>query len=244
MIQPAPQNLLDLIRRPHAFFEALRALPPAPWRYAWLPALSGLVGGVSQGLLSRPVLESFSLAFPGLPFALVWGATVVASMIGSLLLWLLLWGLGQLGAGKEGRSGEVYAASFLAPLLWAVVLLVLALASPPQVKVAAPDFAGLDLQARLTAFQTYALALSVQLAQWPLVRFSSVMGNAIYLVQFWLAYIGFRVMTAEPDPAASPTVSRGRAWKGVLYPGGLLLLLGLAGVLVAGSGMALSGGLG
>jgi len=66
------------------------------------------------------------------------------------------------------------------------------------------------------------------------VRFSGVMNYAIYIVQFWLAYIGFRVMTQESRVA----------WKGVLYPGVLLLVLGAALLLVAGAVAGLAGGLG
>jgi hypothetical protein len=248
-------NLFDLIRHPHAYFEALSHLPPAPWRFAWLPALAGLVGGVSQAFLTRPVLEGFSLAFPMLPSALIWVLTILISVIGSLLLWLVLWGVGQLGAGKGGRSGEVYAVTFLAPLLWAAVLLVLALITPTQIKITTPNFAGLELTARLNAFQSYSVALTTQLAALPLVRFSGVMGYAIYVVQFWLAYIGFRVMTAsrvaaESAPSISSTPSAptpsaptpsGQAWKGVMYPAGLLLVLGLAGVLLAAASLSLAG---
>ena len=41
------------------------------------------------------------------------------------------------------------------------------------------------------------------------------MTYAVYLLQFWLAYIGFRVLTGD----------RNRAWRGVLYPGVLFLVL-------------------
>lgn len=234
MIQPAPQNLLDLIRRPHAFFEALRALPPVPWRYAWLPALAGLAGGLSGALLSRSILDSQALARSAVPVGFLWGVTIFSSVFLSLLSWLVLWGMGQLGAGKEGRSGEVYGASFLAPLLWSVVLAVLALILPPQVNVAAPNFSGLSGPELVTAIQKYSTAVSAQYALSPVVRFSGVMNYAIYIVQFWLAYIGFRVMTQESRVA----------WKGVLYPGVLLLVLGAALLLVAGAVAGLAGGLG
>ena len=262
-------NLLDLIRRPHAFFEALQRLPPVPWRYAWLPAVAGLAGGVSGVLLSRAILESQARSLPGLPVGVLYGLTIILSVVVSLVTWLALWGMGQLGAGREGRSGEVYAASFLAPLLWSLALAALALLLPPQVNVAAPNLSGLTGQELFAAVQKYSSAVTAQYALSPVVRFSGVMNYAIYLVQFWLAYIGFRVMieaagkpggvqtdsgqTDSPQsavvqtPAAQAGAARNtpaaRAWRGVLYPGALFLLLGAAALLVSSAAAGLLGGL-
>ena len=257
-------NLLDLIRRPHAFFGALQHLPPVPWRYAWLPAVAGLAGGVSGALLSRAILESQARSLPGLPVGVLYGLTTILSVAVSLVTWLALWGMGQLGAGREGRSGEVYAASFLAPLLWSLVLAALALLLPPQVNVAAPNLSGLTGQELIAAVQKYSSAVTAQYALSPVVRFSSVMNYAIYLVQFWLAYIGFRVMiegagkpggaqtdsgrTESPQSAVVQTPAErntpaARAWRGVLYPGALFLLLGAAALLVSSAAAGLLGGL-
>ncbi len=257
-------TLLDLIRRPHAFFEALQHLPPLPWRYAWLPAVAGLAGGVSGVLLSRAILESQARSLPGLPVGVLYGLTIILSVVVSLVTWLALWGMGQLGAGREGRSGEVYAASFLAPLLWSLALAALALLLPPQVNVAAPSLSGLTGQELIAAVQKYSGAVTAQYALSPVVRFSSVMNYAIYLVQFWLAYIGFRVMiegagkpggvqtdsaqsAAVQTPAAQTTAARNtpaaRAWRGVLYPGALFLLLGAAALLITSAAAGLMGGL-
>ena len=106
-------NLLDLIRHPHAFYAALKRLPPVPWRYAWLPVLAGVIGGISGALLSRRTLESQALSL-GTPVAALFALTILSSVLISMLAWLVLWGMGHLGAGREGRSGEVYATSFLA----------------------------------------------------------------------------------------------------------------------------------
>ncbi|GGJ73822.1 hypothetical protein [Deinococcus aquiradiocola] len=226
-------TLLELIRRPHAFYEALKTLPPVPWRYAWLPALAGLASGVSGALLSRAVLDSQAVTRSALPVAFLWGVTIFSSVFLSMLTWLVLWGMGHLGAGKDARSGEVYGTSFLAPLLWSVVLAVLALLVPPQVNVAAPNLTGLTGQAFLTAVQKYTGAVMAQYSQSPVVKFSSVMGYAIYLVQFWLAFIGLQVMTGD----------RRLAWRGVLYPGVLFLALGVAAILVSSVAATLLGGL-
>ncbi len=235
-------NLLDLIRHPHAFFGDLKGLPPVPWRYAWLPALAGLAGGISGSLLSRPILDSQALSLSGVPVAFLFALTIFGSVFFSMLMWLVLWGVGQLGAGKEGRSGEVYAASFLAPLLWSVVLAVLALILPPQVNVVAPKLAGLSGPELLTAVQRYSQQVTAQYSLSPVVRLSSVMNYAIYLVQFWLAYIGFRIMTTTPETAAQPGPSA-RAWRGVLYPGTLFVMLGIVALLVTSAVAGLAGGL-
>ena len=229
-------TLLDLIRHPHAYFEALKTLPPAPWRLAWIPVLAGVIGGVSSVLLSRAILDtqllSTSAAFGiQLPGSVVYVLTVVFSAALSFVTWLILWGMGQLGAGREARSGEVYAASFLAPLLWSVALLVLALLLPPQVSVAAPKLGGLTGDALKTAISTYTNAVLAQYGQSPLVKFSNVMSYAIYVLQFWLAYIGFQAMTGD----------RARAWKGVLYPGVLFLVLGVAALLIVSAAASLTG---
>ena len=262
-------NLLDLIRRPHAFFEALASLPPAPWRYAWLPAVAGLAGGVSGGLLSRAILESQARSLPGLPVGVLYGLTIILSVVVSIVTWLALWGMGQLGAGREGRSGEVYAASFLAPLLWSLVLAALALLLPPQVNVAAPNLSGLTGQELIAAVQKYSSAVTAQYALSPVVRLSGVMNYGVYVVQFWLAYIGLRVMVAGAGPTASgptpvsqtasaqPSAAQtsaaqmaaarntpaARAWRGVLYPGALFLLLGAAALLIGSAATTLVGGL-
>lgn len=262
-------NLLDLIRRPHAFFGALQRLPPVAWRYAWLPAVAGLAGGVSGALLSRAILESQARSLPGLPLGVLYGLSIILSVVVSLVTWLALWGMGQLGAGRSGRSGEVYAATFLAPLLWSLVLAALALLLPPQVNVAAPSLSGLTGQELIAAVQKYSSAVTAQYALSPVVRFSGVMNYAIYLVQFWLAYIGFRVMieaaekqggaqsgsvqfsdaqiSAAQTPVAQSAPGRNtpaaRAWRGVLYPGALFLLLGAAALLITSAVASLVGGL-
>ena len=232
-------NLLDLIRSPHAYFEALKRLPPANWRLVWLPILAGLLSGLSGVLLSRAVLESQVLMISAssglqLPSGFLWGSTFVFGALISFVSWLILWGMGQLGAGKTARSAEVYGASFLAPLLWSVVLSVLALLFAPHITVSTPDVSGLHGTALVSAIQKYTAAVQAQYGQSPLVRFSTFMGYAVYLLQFWLAYIGFRVMVGE---------DRRLAWRGVLYPATLFLVLGAAALLVAGAVVGMAGGL-
>ncbi|GGR24788.1 YIP1 family protein [Deinococcus ruber] len=232
-------NLLDLIRSPHTYFEALKRLPPSSWRLVWLPILAGLLSGLSGALLSRSILDSQALLMYSssglrLPSSLLWSLTILLSGAASFISWLVLWGMGQLGAGKTARSGEVYGASFLAPLLWSVVLTILVLLFPPQVTVSAPDISGLQGAALRDVIQKYTLAVQTQYGQSPVVRFSTFMGYAVYLLQFWLAYIGFRTMVPE---------DRRLAWRGVLYPAMLFLVLGAAALLVAGAVVGMAGGL-
>ncbi|WP_425145802.1 hypothetical protein [Deinococcus sp.] len=230
-------NLLDLIRSPHRYFEALRRLPLAPWRLSWLPVLAGLAGGLSSVLLSRSILESQALLLASstgvqIPAGVFWAFTIIFSAAVSFLSWLVLWGMAQLGAGREARGGEVYGASFLAPLLWSLVLAVLALLFAPQVSVPVPNLGGLQGAALVSAVQKYTAAVQEQFSASGVVRFSTVMSYAIYLVQFWLALIGLRVMLDE---------DRNRAWRGVLYPALLYLVLGAAALLVAGAAAGLAG---
>ena len=229
-------TLLDLIRHPHAYFEALQQRSPRPWSLSWLPLLSGLIGGIGSVLLSREILDTQLLTTSAalgiqLPAGVIYVLTVIFSAVVSVVTWLILWGMGQLGAGREARSGEVYAASFLAPLLWALALLVLALLLPPQVNVAAPNLDGLKGEALRTATSKYTADVLAQYGTSPVVKFSNVMNYAIYVLQFWLAYIGLRVMTGE----------RNRAWRGVLYPGMLFLVLGAAALLIASAAASLTG---
>jgi len=130
--------------------------------------------------------------------------------------------------------------------------------------VAAPSLSGLMGQELIAAVQKYSSAVTAQYALSPVVRFSGVMNYAIYLVQFWLAYIGLRVMTegagksdgAQTDPVQAATVQTpaiqtpaarntpaARAWRGVLYPGALFLLLGVAALLIGSAAAGLMGGL-
>ena len=231
-------SLGELLTQPSAFFQKLSALPPRPTRYLWLVALTSLVSGVATTLLSRNALQVQSTllsgASGGTPISPLfnYGAAVFAAIFITALLWLLLWGLGTLGAGKEGRAAEVYGATFLPLLVWAVILLPLAALFAPQITVPIPNLSGLSGLELQRAIQQYAQATQAELGSSLVSRLSTYLGYAVYLWQFALAYIGFRVLTANA----------GKAWRGVLFPAALLLVVGLAGWLLSRAVTGLTSG--
>lgn len=231
MSAPAPQ-LPDLITRPRSFFEALRSLPPRNGRYLWLVLLTGLVTGLYAALSQRPLQDALS-TLPGLPggssFALVTG--VVGGVLSSLVMWLLLWGLGSLGAGREGRAGEVFGASFVPSLVISLILLPLAALFPLQVNVAPPNFSGLEGAELSAAIQRYSAELQRDLGRQPLSILGNVLTYAALAWQFYLAWLGFGVLTGD----------RARALRGTLIPLAVLGVLALALWLL---GRALQGAVG
>lgn len=225
----AAPNLLDLLLRPRDFFLALREQRPSAARFLWLVALSGLISGLYSALSQRPVQEAMH-GIPGLPAG---GAGFLIAVIGavvvSLIVWLILWGLGSLGAGQEGRAGEVYGATFITSLLVCLVLLPLTALFPLHVNVPAPNFGALEGQELAKAIRQYSQALQADLGKQPLSLMGRVLTYAAMAWQFWLAYVGFSVLTND----------RQRALRGTLIPLVLLLLLGGAFWLL---GRALEGG--
>ena len=236
-LPPAPR-LADLLTRPTVFFEALHRLPPNAGRYLWLVALASLVSGVSTTLLARHVLEAQSSILSGAAGGSAisplfnYGSAAFASVFVTVLLWLALWGLGALGAGPAGRAAEVYGAAFLPTLIWAAVLLPVALLFAPQVAVAAPNLSGLSGAALQKALQTYILKVQSASGASPVNTVTTWLGYAVYLWQFALAFTGFRVLTGNQN----------KAWRGVLYPLALLLVLAAAAWLASKSVGSLLGG--
>ena len=230
-VQPPTPPLADLLIRPTAFFEQLRALPPSAGRYLWLVALASVVSGVSTTILARHVLGAQSSVLSGAAGGSAisplfnYGTAAFASVFVTVLLWLALWGLGALGAGPAGRAAEVYGAAFLPTLIWAVVLLPVAFFFAPQVAVAAPNLSGLSGAALQKAVQTYILQVQAASGGNPVNTVTTWLGYAVYLWQFALAFVGFRVLTGQT----------GKAWRGVLYPLALLLVLAAAAWLASKS---------
>ncbi|GAA3998692.1 hypothetical protein GCM10022631_06900 [Deinococcus rubellus] len=234
---PAPRPA-DLLTRPAVFFEALHRLPPSAGRYLWLVALASATSGISTTLLARHVLGAQSSILSGAAGGSAisplfnYGSAAFASVFVTVLLWLALWGLGALGAGPAGRAAEVYGAAFLPTLIWAAVLLPVALLFAPQVAVAAPDLSGLSGAALQKALQTYILKVQEVSGGNPVNKVTTWLGYAVYLWQFALAFVGFRVLTGNQN----------KAWRGVLYPLALLLVLAAAAWLASKSVGSLLGG--
>ncbi len=222
-------TLTDLLTRPRDFFAGLRPLAPKSTRYLWLVGLTGVVTGLYAVISQKPLQDAMG-AIPGLPsgaFGMV--ATLIGSLLTSLLIWLLLWGLGSLGAGREGRSGEVFGATFLPSLIAALVLLPLAALFPLQVHTAAPNLSGLEGLELQRAIQKYSLALQQDTGRQPLSLIGKGLTYAAMAWQFYLAWVGFGVLTGD----------RQKALRGTLIPLAVLLLLGGAFWLL---GRALTGG--
>jgi len=228
---PSP-NLSDLLTRPREFFMALRGLPPRNGRYLWLVLLTGLLTALYTLLTQRPVQAAME-GIPGIPggaFSLVIGG--VGAVILMLLMWLLLWGLGSLGAGREGRAAEVFGAAFLPSALISLILLPLAALFPLQVNIPPPNWGALEGQELATAIQKYSGDIQRQVGRQPLAVIGNVLGYAGMAWQFYLAFIGFGVLTGD----------RGRALKGVLIPLGVFLLLGGAFWLLGRAASSMMGG--
>lgn len=231
---PAP-NLTDLLTQPKVFFEALGRLPASPARYLWLVALAIMLNSISTTVLARHLLAAQSGALSGgavISPLFSYGAAAFASIFISVLLWLVLWGLGTLGAGKEGRAAEVYGAVFLPPLIWAIILLPLAALFAPEINVAAPKLTGLEGLEFQKALQTYTQALQTAFNSSTISKVSTYAGYALYIWQFVLAFIGFRTLTGSPN----------KAWRGVLFPAALLLVLVLASYLASQAVAQMLGG--
>lgn len=228
---PSP-TLTDLLTRPRNFFAALRGLPPKNSRYLWLVLVTGLISGLYAALLQHPVQEAMQ-GIPGLPsgsFGLV--TAVLGSLVVTLLMWLLLWGLGHLGAGKEGRAAEVFGAAFLPSLIVSLILLPITALFPLHVNVAAPNFAGLEGQALAKAMQSYQLAIQKDIGGQPLSVVGKVLGYLSMAWQFYIAWVGFSVLTDD----------RQKALKGVLIPLAVFLLLGGAFWLLGQAATKMLGG--
>ena len=234
---PASPSPATLLTQPQLFFEALRATPPQPARYLWVVALTSLISALSTTLLARHAIEAQSDLLSGaaggaaISPLLSYGAAAFASIFVTVLLWLALWALGTLGAGKEGRAAEVYAATFVPSLIWAIILLPLALFFAPQMTVAAPNISGLSGAELQQALQHYAQQVRAAAGSSALSKLSTYLGYAVYLWQFALAFTGFRVLTGSST----------KAWRGVLLPLGLLVVLVVAGYLASQAVTGLTG---
>lgn len=229
--QPSPP-LTDLLSRPRDFFAALRALPPNNTRYLWLVLLNGLVSGLYAALSQKPIQAAMQ-GIPGVPgggFGLV--TAVIGSVVVILLMWLLLWGLGSLGAGKEGRAAEVFGAAFLPGLIISLILLPIMALFPLHVSVAAPNFAGLEGKELSHAIQTYSQAIQKDIGGQPLSIIGNVLGYLGMAWQFFIAWVGFGVLTGD----------RQKALRGALIPLVVFVLLGGAFWLVGQAATKLVGG--
>lgn len=215
-LPPSPPLSL-LLKQPAAFYAALKELEPLPWRYAGLVALTGLVSGLAAAATARATVQAQSaLNIPGMSAPATYGTLVFSGVFLMVVTWLMLWFLGNLGAGNKARAAEVYGATFLPQLLWSAALLVLGLLVQPHVNVSAPNLHGLDQQHTALALQKYNQAVAAQVAAHPAFKISGYLGYLVYLWQFALAYQGFVQTAAGPR----------KALLSVAYPAALFVVLG------------------
>jgi hypothetical protein len=229
--------LADLITQPTCFFTALRSLPPSPARYLWVVALTGLIGGIAATILGRNALAAQSTLLsgatggPSISPLFLYGSTVFAGLFLTAIIWLILWGLGALGAGPSGRAAEVAGATFLPSLIFSVVLLPIGALFAPELNVPAPNLSGLSGAALTKAIQTYSTQVQAASAGQPVNTITTYLGYAMYVWQAVLAFTGFQVLTGDA----------GKAWRGILIPVAVFVVLGVAGVLISRSLASLTG---
>ncbi|PNY83066.1 hypothetical protein [Deinococcus koreensis] len=212
---PLPTTLLS---GPRVFAGQLQASEPRWWRYAAVVVLSSVLSGVAYALLVRHVPGSGPLS----PLVNVLGGTFLGG-----LSFVLMWGLGHLGAGRAGRAAEVYGATFaLLPPLWLLVivwtLLTPAIAWLPQGNSGAGR--ALDQAALAQAAPAQAALRAAGGTQaGALLMLVTLLGTA---AQFALAFPAFLRLTGQP----------GRALLGALLPllpALLVQFVGIAPLVVA-----------
>lgn len=225
-------NLMELLTRPSEFFAALRGLPASTGRYVWVVLLSGMLSA-AYGLLSqRPVQQALSGIPGGLGGAFGMVTAAISALVVSFIIWLLLWGLGSLGAGREGRPAEVFAATFLPSIVVSLILLPLSALFPLHLNLAPPNFGGLEGQELGRAIQKYSLAVQNEVRGQPMAILGQWLSYAAFAWQFYLAWVGFGVLTGD----------RSKAMRGALIPLVVLLLLGGALWLLGRAAQAALGG--
>lgn len=228
--QPREANLLDVLSKPTQFFTALKEKKPANGRFVWLVLLTGLVSGLMGYLMQRPIQEAMGQV-PGMPTgtAMIAIFSVMGAAIATLLLWLVIWGLGLLGAGGQGRIPEVAAATFLPSLMVSLILMPIIALMPLQLDIAPANWSSLEGQELAKAMQKRQLEISQLAGKQPLSIISNVLSYGAMAWQFYLIFIGLRVMTGDQQ----------KALKGTLIPALTLLVIGGALWLMGRAAMGL-----
>lgn len=226
-------NLSELLTNPKGFFEELKEQQPNSSRYIWLIFLTGVISAIGAYLAQAPMNDALA-GIPGMPSFMSGPAfKILTSLMGgifaSLLGWLMMWGLGMAGAGKEGRAAEVYGASFVISLVASIILIPLYLLMPIQFNVVPPDFSNLEPQELGKAIQQYQLQLQKEISKNPITTITNVLNIIILVWQLFVAWIGFNVITGD----------RTKAFKGVLFPGILLIILSVGGWLIGQMNMGM-----
>lgn len=225
-------NLMDLITRPSAFFAALKNLPPQNSRYVWVVLLAGVLSAGYALLSQRPVQEAFSTIPGGMGGSFGMVTAALGAILVTLLIWLILWGLGSLGAGREGRPAEVFGATFLPSLLASLLLIPISALFPLHLDIAPPSFGGLEGAELSKAVQQYSVTVQNAIKGQPLSVIGTALSYGAMAWQFYLAWVGFGILTGD----------RSKALRGTLTPLVVLLLIGGAFWLLGRAAQGMMGG--
>ncbi|UBV41863.1 hypothetical protein LAJ19_09415 [Deinococcus taeanensis] len=195
--EPAAPLPTALLSGPRLFAQTLALTEPVAWRYLGVAALSAALSGLAYAALVRPAVLLAAAVDGSTAPMLVHITNVMGGTFLGMFTFLLMWGLGWLGAGRAARPAEVFGASFaLLPPLYLIVT-VLAFLIPDSAwrpGAAALAAAGSDPQ----AVQRAALAGLRTTAPAFLLLAVTLLGTA---AQCALAYPAFRELTGRPGRA-------------------------------------------
>ncbi|WP_291424012.1 hypothetical protein [Deinococcus sp.] len=222
----------ELLTAPRTFGFKLGRSTTQPWQYWPAPVITALAAGLAYALLMRPGLnlaaeEALRVAGQSgqpLPAILSHATNAFGTFFLTILVALVMWGLGRLGTGtgqRDAKVAEVYSASFVLPLpLYLLSVLVTWLTpaaawalSPAEVTRAEGHLLELQRAALHSAAHTPAALLLIAV---------SLLGT---LGQFMVAYPALKETTGDAGRAARGTLLP-------LLPALLIQLLSIGALLV------------
>ncbi|WP_415784840.1 hypothetical protein [Deinococcus saxicola] len=217
---PTPATLLV---SPRSFVRQLQEVDLVWWRYIWVPAVAGLLGGLAYTLLVRHAAvfaaANSETAAPGLATSAV---NVLGTTFLSVFIFVLMWGFGRVGAGFGGRAAEVYGASFaLMPPLYLLVIVVTLLTPAAAFLPDAAGVTGLGSDPRV--LERAALAQTFQTSAGFALVVVTLLGTA---AQFGFVYAAMRQLTDKPIQAVMGTLLP-------LLPALMIQLIGVSPLLFA-----------
>ena len=192
---PLPASILA---GPRLFARSLAPTEPLAWRYLGVVALAAVLSGGAYAALVRPAVNLAAEVAGGASPLATHALNVIGGAFLSMFTFLLMWGLGLLGAGRSGRPAEVFGATFaLLPPLYVLVIVLSFLIPDGAWRPAADALAAVGKDPN--AAQRLGLAgLKTTSAAFLLL----VVTLAAPLVQSGLAFVAFRELTGRAGRAA------------------------------------------
>lgn len=206
-----PPLPLELLTAPRGFGQKLSESETQPWQYWPAFVITAVLAGLSYALLMRPglnlaaaeALRAAGQADAPAPTFLSHVTNGFGTFFLTVLTFLLMWGLGRLGAGqgkdtRGARVAEIYSASFalLTPLYLLTIVLVL---FTPQTAWALNPTEVAASKGQLLELQRAALHSAAQTPAALALIITSLLGT---LAQFGLAFFALRETTAKASQAA------------------------------------------